>query len=246
MKIDKVILATDNNDFYLDFWEPVSKIWKQKFNITPILCYIYKDYFEEEKEICKKYGEIIRVKSIPEIPIALQAQWSRYFFPSTDPESTWLLSDIDMLPMSEFYFHSQIKNINDDTYVHLNPCMKTYGRIPACYHVAKGKKYKEYLSLPDSWEESIYSTYKYSIDNKLNLWFGDENFSTMKLQNKNIHFIERDGGQNGHRIDRDSWYYENNLVLSQYYYDCHSIRPYKKHRDEIDRVVELILNSSGK
>jgi hypothetical protein len=32
MKIDYVILGSNTNPYYLDFWPIVSKIWKEKFN----------------------------------------------------------------------------------------------------------------------------------------------------------------------------------------------------------------------
>lgn len=37
MKIDYDILSSDNKPLYIDFWPSVSKVWKQKFGITPIL-----------------------------------------------------------------------------------------------------------------------------------------------------------------------------------------------------------------
>jgi len=37
MKIDRVILSVDNNPTYRVFWNIVSKIWKEKFNINPTL-----------------------------------------------------------------------------------------------------------------------------------------------------------------------------------------------------------------
>lgn len=246
MKIDKVIVSSDSNEFYLDFWQPVSFLWKEKFKIQPVLYYFYKNEEEREKYISEEFGKVIKIKCVDDIPVALQAQWSRYFFPSHDLESVWLLSDIDMLPMSQFYFINQLKEVDNDSYVHLNPCMETYGRIPACYHVAKGKKYKEYLSLPDTWEESLYKVYNFSINNNLDLWSTDENFSTNELKDKKINFIRRDGGQNGHRLDRSSWRYDEKLILNQYYYDCHSIRPYKSFKKEIDNIVEKIMNSSVK
>ena len=33
MKIDRVILSVNNNPTYTVFWNIVSKIWKEKFNI---------------------------------------------------------------------------------------------------------------------------------------------------------------------------------------------------------------------
>ncbi len=40
MKIDKVILSSDSNPYYLAFWPVVSKIWKQNFKIEPVLALI--------------------------------------------------------------------------------------------------------------------------------------------------------------------------------------------------------------
>ena len=37
MKINYVLLSSDENPLYLDFWPIVSKFWLEKFKITPIL-----------------------------------------------------------------------------------------------------------------------------------------------------------------------------------------------------------------
>ena len=37
MKIDRVILTSNNNENYYHFWNIVSKIYKINFNITPTL-----------------------------------------------------------------------------------------------------------------------------------------------------------------------------------------------------------------
>ena len=51
MKIDYVILGSNTNPYYLDFWPIVSKIWKENFNIIPILgliCNEDSDFEESE------------------------------------------------------------------------------------------------------------------------------------------------------------------------------------------------------
>lgn len=35
-------MSCDSNPFYLDFWEPVSRIWKKKFGIHPYLFFVGK------------------------------------------------------------------------------------------------------------------------------------------------------------------------------------------------------------
>jgi hypothetical protein len=246
MKIDNVILTVNNNKSYLDFWEPVSKIWKQKFNIEPILYYFYENYFEENINISEKFGKVERIKIIPEFPTALQVMWGRYYFPTTQLEKTWIISDIDMLPMAREYFLKQIEDIDDDSYVHLNPCIETYGLYPSCYHIAKGSVFKNFLELPGSWVQSIAEVVNSNLGKTVNdnkMWFADEEFATKKLLNKNIIKLKRQNGQNGFRIDRSNWIYDEQKILNNYYFDCHSIRPYEKHKNEINKLVNLILQA---
>ena len=100
MKIDKVIHSCDNNKFYLDFWPLVSKIWKVKFNVEPILAFIG----DEDVEIDDTYGTVIRMGDVKGVPKYLQALWVRYWLPVTELDTVWMISDIDMLPISKEYF----------------------------------------------------------------------------------------------------------------------------------------------
>jgi len=251
MKIEYAIMSSDSNNLYLDFWGPVSKIWKNKFNITPVLYYIDDN---QTLEIDETYGKVVRLKPIDGIPIYLQCLWVRYWAFSNFLDNVCILSDIDMLPMSKKYFIDKISKINEDKYVHLNPCISSYGMIPSCYHVSKGKKFKEILNLHDNWEDSINYLHSLNIGNSpgdnlsgKNFWFSDERFSSNKiLEYKNsfpdeIILLEREGGQNGFRIDRGGWGYESNLVNQDYYFDSHSIRPYKEHKKEIDNLINLLF-----
>ena len=242
MKIEKAILSCDDNKLYSDFWPLVSRVWKEKFNIEPVLLYFGKEKMSTE------FGTVINIDIIKEIPISIQTLWIRYFYPSQEPETTWIISDIDMFPISKYYFVDKISNIEDNKYVHLNPCINTYNLIPSCYHVAKGSKFKEVLDLPDSWEESIHqvvnSGFGKSVDGN-KYWFADEQYATNKIlnyTNKNdLVFLQREYGQNGLRIDRPNWRYYEGLVSSGLYFDSHSIRPYEKYKKEIDKLVNLIL-----
>ena len=73
-------------------------------------------------------------------------------------------------------------------YVHLNPCVETYGTLPSCYHIGKGKTFKEILELHDNWEDSL--KYLYSLNagrdpggqlSGKDQWFADEKYSSDKV-----------------------------------------------------------------
>jgi hypothetical protein len=246
MKIDIAIHSSDSNPLYLDFWPSVSRAWKQKLNIDPILLYIADDY--DTAQISEEFGKVIRMKPLDHIPIYVQCQAVRYWYATQLGDAVGIISDIDMYPLSNYYFNTQLLPIDTKQYVHLNPCMDTYGQIPACYHVAEGNTYSKVLGYTD-FQSYMNAALEFSRDNDTHhadkmYWFVDERYSTMlinKYEDKSIFtFIPRDGGQNGHRIDRPNWKYNTQLISDGYYYDAHSIRPFKNHSSELNTIVNLI------
>jgi hypothetical protein len=241
MKIDYAIMASDDNPLYLDFWEPVSKLWKLKFNIEPVLL-----YFGEGKP-CTTYGSVIQMLPVAGVPIATQCQWARYWYATTIGNNIGIITDIDMFPLSPFYFIDQLDEINENLYIHLNPCFNTYPNIAACYHVAKGKTFQKVLQLPKTFTASIKELVRMTHQER-DKWYSDEIFSTWKIRGfpdkKIFYYIQRDGGQNGHRIDRPRWNYNIQKVDQNWYYDAHCPRPYKDHKEDLDNLVRLALNAT--
>jgi hypothetical protein len=252
MKIEKVIHASNDEPFYLDFWPLVSKIWKQKFNIEPILL-----YFGNQK-IDETYGKVIKMEQIDGVPLNTQCQISRYWIPITEPNTTWMTSDIDMFPISKQYFVNQLIDIPDDKFVNINPKRgETHPHIhySCCYNIAKGKTFSEILNLSSSWKEFVSSgfwknnTHDHKPDGLgkvCNHWGADEMWSSSLINSfpnqDRIIRRYRDGSQSSHRIDRLSWRWSDDKVKTEDYYDCHSIRPYKVYKESIDRLINLILN----
>jgi hypothetical protein len=260
MKIDKVIMSCDDKRYYLDFWEPVSKVWKLKFNIHPVLI-LFGD--KKQLNVSEQYGTVIEFKTNPNILSHIQGQWARYWYPIIEPDTTWLISDIDMFPMSKQYFINSLLDVRSDAFINLNADGDYF---PACYNGGKGSTFKEVLELPNTWEESIkeiherskeinynhtpesFSVYEPSQTHMAN-WGIDESFSCAKIKKfadkDRIIRVQRPGGFCQRRLDRASWKPDDSKILSGWYNDCHSIRPYNSgHKPEIDRVVNLILGSN--
>jgi hypothetical protein len=104
----------------------------------------------------------------------LQLVWYKFYHTSLEPETTWMIGDIDMLPLNKKWFTQNIIDIPEDYYIHLNftgiaqmmnktyDCWENNGGnilggvdLPAHYHVAKGKIFKKALNINDSFEEDI-------------------------------------------------------------------------------------------
>lgn len=242
MKIDFVIHSSDSHPFYLDFWPLVSRVWKEVFGLNPILLYVDENH---DIPIDETYGSVIKFKPVPDVPKYLQCLWIRYWWPSQVPDKVCILSDIDMFPLSRRYFIDQIADIPDTKYVHLNP-MHQY--LPSCYHVAKGRLFKEVLNLHDSWEES--ARYIHSLDNgtahstivssDMKHWGADEHYATEKVRaypdQSLFVFLVR----YHRRIDRTRWEYNPEHIRNDVYADSHSIRPYSDSKNKL--LIEKLLN----
>lgn len=241
MKIDYAVVASDDNPMYLDFWPIVSKLW-QRLGITPVLLYFGEGSPSEEN------GIVLRMTQREDLPLA--TCWSRYWFAShsKNVDETIIISDIDMLPFSHWYFVEQLEQFDDNEYVHLNPCIETYTRLPSCYHVAKGSRFKEMLELSDDFDESfrVLKSQNYNNDNDYKAtghrqWCYDEFYaSELLLKKGSVLMLKRNGGESGHRIDRTNWVYDENKMRAEGYYDSHSIRPYAENKQQIDKLIELL------
>ena len=256
MKIDKVVVSSDCNPFYLDFWNSVSKVWKLRFNIHPVLFLIHND---SNVKVNEEYGEVIYQTPIKDIPHHLQAQCSRYWVPHLDLNSIWITSDIDMIPISKKYFIDSLENLNNNEMASMNA--RQIDKSPCCYIVGKGQTFKNVLDLPESFEQYIKSinfnstTYKHKLPNHDNLfenWGADENHFNDKVKNyknksifKLIPRFSNKGGINKcpYRLDRKYHPYESFIVNKQNlenFIDFHCWRPYSSNKDKIDKIVELL------
>jgi hypothetical protein len=247
MKIDIALHSSDSNPFYLDFWPLVSKIWKTKFHVEPLLLYIDNDH---TIPIDETYGKVIKLKPVDDIPLYLQCLWIRYWYPSQVPEKVCMISDIDMFPLSRTYFIDQIAKVPDTSYVHLNP---NHEFLPSCYHVAKGALFTKILDLEPTWEESIRALHSRNLGHdcftgtntilqgKLQ-WGADEEYATRKVRSypdqSIFRFIPRTHG----RIDRGNWVYSPAGMQRDHYADSHSIRPYSDpvNKKKIDELIGYI------
>jgi ribulose-5-phosphate 4-epimerase/fuculose-1-phosphate aldolase len=79
MKIDRVILVTNNNPLYYDFWNNLSFTYKEKFGITPTLVFFGEKEELDSTNLSREYGEIILQKKIEGIP-DWQYTWALFYF----------------------------------------------------------------------------------------------------------------------------------------------------------------------
>lgn len=242
--IDFVILSSNENPLYLDFWPIISKIWKQKFNITPVLGLIC----DEDSDFIKTdYGIVKKFKKIENIDCGLQSQIIRLYLPKF-LDGYCLISDIDMAPLSVDYFSTNSQKINENNiiiYSSDNPECIQNAMYPMCYILAHTNTYKKIFDLNLNWNEFCFLLLSLKQG-----WYTDQKYLYKKIndfKNNGNEVISLARGWNwiaNRRVDRARWEYDPDKIKQGYYIDSHLLRPYSKHKIEIDNLINLILDKN--
>jgi hypothetical protein len=248
MKIDYAVVSTDGNELYDGFWELCKKTWSQIVGVKPLLVIIE----DEDKIVESDDSIIVEFKKVENISTALQSQIARIYVTSLFKNKSLLISDLDMIPMSKSYFVDHALNVKDDQILIYTADAYGYNhqiRYPMCYNLAYGSLYTEIFDLDCSYEEFVKRLKSLNFEREYDtdeLYFG---MCVRKFELENserIVKLHRGFRQNyaTNRIDREYWFtanYDFNKVPEQFYYDCHLLRPYKKYKNDIDNLINLLL-----
>lgn len=241
MKIDKVLVSSDDNPLYLEFWESCSRTWKEKMGLDPVLLYFGRGNPTE------KYGEVVRIDPCSDYPLYLQTLWIRYWYPRTKPDTCFCISDIDMYPLNRGYFVDMIGGWPQESHGHLTNFTTPY---PSCYHLGLGSTFKEMFSLPETFADSLAELMTYSYKRAstphpdfvgFNDWGIDESYATHKIQqNVVIPTFRLNRHPSQRRLDRSNWNFRLEDIAKGTYLDSHSLRPYTDHQESIEQVLAAI------
>lgn len=260
MKIDKVIFTIDDNPHYFGFWSSISKHYKLRMNMIPKLFILGNDI--DISKYDTTYGEIEVVQPLEDIPTIIQSLMAKFYFTKTEPNTTWMIGDLDLYPLQQHHFKETIENIDDDKYIHLNPYAYTidwrnrFEGLAGYFHVAKGSVFIDELKLHRSFEEiinEIYRSNKYGIK-FYNLgarpeskqaskdwgWFCCEEMYTGELLRNSDKLIEIPPKNRYTRLDRSFMVYNLNDIKLGRYIDFHAPRPYEEHSNIIESIIENI------
>lgn len=228
-------MGSDMNPLYLDFWPILSKVWKEVFNITPVLGLIS----DEETDIYDDgNGLVIKLKSIEGFDDGLLSQLVRLYLPKF-LEGNCIISDIDMIPLSKKYFIDDLNDYSDNEFIIMSshhPQTININQYPMCYVVGNDKVFKELFTLEDDWISFVKKI-------PLQGWFTDQLYLYDVINsntNFNYKFPQRNGGFTDNRIDREMWRYDVNKLKEGYYIDSHSLRPYSQYSEEINKLIKYI------
>jgi hypothetical protein len=270
MIIDKVIMSCNDDPFYSDYWPIVSKVWKVKMGIDPVLV-----YFGDASKMSTEYGTVVEMEKLDDVPMHTQAQWGRFWYTQFEPETMWLISDIDMMPLSKEYFVNSIEAVprEIEPIVHFNTNIEyssdregwdiesppaaheTY--LPTCYSAGSGKIRKESLDLVPSFKESIENlkwkenVYDHAPNGVVcSHWYAEESYQEDKLKEwiamhpDRFFSVVRPNGYCSNRLDRGHGVmpeWNKEALQSGVYMDFHMPRPWAQFGEQIQEVADSLM-----
>jgi len=243
MDIKYAVVSSDNNPEYLDFWKYVAKAWK-RIGIQPVLIHIDKNPPPINVAEC---GKVIHLESIPEWSISQQAQCIR-FWAAKLLDAPFIISDIDMLPISRDYYINGAKEIGDSGIVSYSSDIikyrwyRTNPQYPMCYLAGDTKSFISILELNDMDHKSFLRRLM-----SMNIRFGtDQKFfynQTLKNQKYYIKHLSRGWLEEKYatkRLDKAIW--PKTDYNADEYIDCHLPRPLSANlKDCMDLFKKLEL-----
>ena len=237
-EITRVILASDTNPDYIQFWPVVASAWKKIIGIEPTLILVAEDDFP----IDDSYGDVIRFKPIPNISTSLQAQVIRLLGGAYYPDEISIMSDIDMLPLSKRYFKESAKHAPDDHFIVFRNGHDNGLRFPMCYNAAKGSVAMEVFdikSVDDIREKIItwakehrgWSTDEIVLTRLVKKWMKE----TGRVTYLNHYVSSR--VDRIHYMEHKTWGYIPHLLRRGKYIDAHMLRPWNDYYEENMQIV---------
>lgn len=230
--IDYVIISSDDNPMYKDFYLIVAKRWLELGYKT-----YYLNISDTDEIIENEYGIIHKIKALDFVSTGFQSQVVR-LFSSKFIEGNIMMSDIDMLPINGNYYNQYLNELTDNNVIIYSG--QPYGDVPyypICYVLSNSKNFRKYLNI----DNISFSEYcRMLLNNYKEAWNTDENFMYDRFQNYRENLVIKNDRDFSRRIDRGNWNYNINLLKNGHYIDSHMLRPYKEHKSKIDKLAHEI------
>lgn len=262
MKIDRVILTSNFNSLYYDFWDQISKIYKEKFDIKPTLIFLGSEEELNIANLSTEYGDIIRV-DFPKNKDVWVCTWALFYYTKYFLDDVCLIMGIDQIPMGTYFLRDSIIEYDDDSYLmliddayKLTSNAKKWdegGYSPSAYHIAKGSTFVDIYNFEEDFEDEIDKIESMNFRNLFGdrLWGLDETYSSKVLNESNMRdriFALSKFSEilRGRRVDchrNNEPFYDLNRLDHNYYIECHSCRPYQDHKEYLDKIFDDVLKS---
>jgi hypothetical protein len=262
-RFDRVILSTNEDRTYFEFWPHVSKAWKHLFGVKVSLA-VVTNKSENDPWIkdLKRHGDVVLFREIQQVPTPNLSQVVRHILASQYGSEVCMINDIDLLPLQTDWYLDRLENRQPGQVLALGGEFfkggPDEGKFPMGYVTAEGSTWREivnpanlsYQNLVTSWigtrvvdhKEDISKTTWYEYKDA----FADESLMRVWLNrwghaDRVVH-VPWSFKPGIDSADRSKWNVDVDKLKAGGYVEAHMPRPFSKFRKQIDPLLQYVYN----
>lgn len=250
--MNRVLLSTDENETYLNFFPIVAKAWKKFFDVPVSLGFVTNRTHDDPLIVkMREYGKIHLLQPVQGTPIGNQAKMARFYIAKYYPNDVCMVNDIDTAPLSESYFHRVLSVRKPNTVLAVGAEVyrntPDFGKFPMGEITAEGELFTRIVNPLDlCFKDYILSFHNIRVyDHKEainNTEFSDESLMRVLLSRANtpITHTPRNVDISNLWIDRSWWKLDKNRLNDGKYVLTNFLRPLNSNFDAIKPVIDYI------
>lgn len=256
--INQIILSSNEDPTYLEFWKPVSWAYKKMYPDVKVHLAFLTDRNEDDELVkdLRQYGEVTLFKPVNHISEFAQAKMIRFLLASQQGEDVCYIDDIDLFPLSSGFIDWKVGNRPKDKLLcvggevyHNNGC------YPVSQMTAEGYVWKalinpsnlSYEELIEEWDRPHVFDHRERISTKLDFsqdsYFSDERLIRRLNAERHVPKYEMPRGYTNYMestLDRADWKLDQNKLDNHVYLNAHGLRPYSQYKDKYEPLIKYI------
>lgn len=259
MRFDRIILSSDDNPKFIEFWPLIAKAWRTFFgDIEVWLALVAPEGKFDLKEL-RKHGSVEHYEPVPGIPTGNQAKVARYFLASTwNDDSITMTNDLDLLPLQTTYVCNLLRKRPPGHLLTIGSELYTgpeAGKFTAGYLTAESLLWSALVNpLHFSWPLFIQSFVGLCVfDHKEDIsrtvhhespdTFSDESLLRALLKLNPVPVIHAPRGYDPYTaraLCRANWKFDPKKLADGTYVEAHLLRPLSEHKDRIQPLIDYV------
>jgi hypothetical protein len=253
--ISRIVLSSDTNPKFIQFWPIVTWAWQRLFQVPVHLALV------ASKDSCypalENHGHVTIFPPVPGISTGNQAKIARYYLAAA-LDGVSLLNDMDLLPINKDYFYDLLKSRDPGSLLTVGSELYTgpeAGKFTAGCLTAEGEVWQQIVNPKHlSWRSFVESLTGTTIfDAKENILnkvhhehpdtFSDESLMRAWLSQRPVPVSHRARGfypYTAGALCRTAWDFNPAKIMDGTIKEAHLLRPYSQHREKIDELINFL------
>lgn len=257
--MNRLIISSNDNPKYLDFWHITYSAWNKFFPNLPISMAFVTERQEDDVLVAKmrQFMNVRLFRGVSGVPSGNLAKVARYLLASEFSNDVCTCHDIDSIPLQQEYFSKLLSQKRDGMLMGVGKEVyegtEHAGKFPAGYFTADGHLFKQLFNPNDIPNDKLFLTWKSlrEYDHKESPYnnadiFSDESLIRalvkMNKMSEYMHYVDRGVDIYKDWIDRSWWRVDEKKLFNGGYTDCNMPRPILPSLSKMKDIIRFVYN----